>query len=258
MIKKAYYRFLLLQNAKFAQAATRATKWLGYSSRPVHPKHLFDHNRNQYLAEFYQKGSDFLDLGCGVGTDCITAKKRGALRCVGIDFDEKNIATAKFRAQQEGLEVEFNVLNLDQGSLPFETASFDFVNATDVVEHLHNRIAFLKEVKRVLRKDGIVLITIPQCNASWKKKLRSVGLDSRDDRDHKIEYDESTLAFELNEAGLIRKSELMPVVPSFPWHGLMAFSFVISPTVYRFFQRYKRSYVKKCPHESNGWTFIAG
>ena len=69
------------------------------------------------------------------------------------------------------------------------------------------------------------------------KKLTSVGLDPRDDDDHKIEYTMKVLDEELNQAGLQRISDIWPSIPSFPWNGFVAISAFFSPRLYKFLQR---------------------
>ncbi|MBE0427550.1 MAG: class I SAM-dependent methyltransferase [Nitrospirae bacterium] len=59
--------------------------------------------------------------------------------------------------KQKGIEV-FNGELLD-ASLPNET--FDVVNLTQVLEHLHNPSETLKEVHRILKKDGLLIIGVP-------------------------------------------------------------------------------------------------
>jgi SAM-dependent methyltransferase len=78
--------------------------------------------------------------------------------------------------------------------LPYEDASFDLVTALDVVEHLDDDLAGLKEMKRVLRPRGRALLFVPAFMFLWgvqddishhrrrytagevRKKLRAAGL----------------------------------------------------------------------------------
>lgn len=76
-----------------------------------------------------------------------------------------------------------------------------------------------------------------------------------DDPDHKIEYSRETLHDELSAADLKISSDLMPIIPSFPWNGLIAMSAVVSPSLYRRLQIAKRKYVIAHPEESIGWVF---
>jgi SAM-dependent methyltransferase len=51
--------------------------------------------------------------------------------------------------------------------MPFSSESFDLVLATDVIEHVQDDVAALKEIHRVLRLGGYVLITVPAFKGLW-------------------------------------------------------------------------------------------
>ena len=59
----------------------------------------------------------------------------------------------------EGVSVDVADLNSD--SLPYPDASFDLVTCTEVIEHLEHYRAALREMARVLRRDGVLIITTP-------------------------------------------------------------------------------------------------
>lgn len=231
-------------------------KLRGFSTRPIHPKHLFDENRSDYLHGLFYPGISFLDLGSGVGTDCLLAAGKGARISIGLEGNAQSIVTAVKRGRQhvDGA-VGFMQIDLEQGALPFLDHCFDLVNFSNVLEHLHNRTGILKELKRVKMHDGIAVISIPNAETTWKKKLVAVGLDSKDDPDHKIEYSKQSLAKELQAADLQICSDLMPIIPSFPWNGLIAMSAFLSPKLYKRLQAVKRRYVLAHPDESIGWVF---
>jgi len=257
-MRKYWFLFLKRQDRKLELIACRAMQWRGLSDFPLHPKHLFDEHRAAFCREHFRPGMSFLDLGSGEGTECIAAAKAGAIRVVGIEKDRRNHQHALSRAEEASVKVEFILHDLEDMPLPIDSKAFDLVNMSNVLEHLTRRVAVLSELKRVMTESGVAVISVPNRETSWKKALRSVGLDSRDDNDHKIEYDKDLLLAELREAGLEITSPLMPIVPSFPWHGLIAMSAALSPHLYRRLQRYKYRFVARHPQESIGWTFLAG
>jgi SAM-dependent methyltransferase len=256
-IRKRYLRFLKAQNARLSALSCHAMKWRGFSESPIHPKHLFDSRRKTILHDILPSGARVLDLGSGVGTDCIALARQGAVRVIGIEGNEKNIGIARERSRAAGVDVEFLQLDLETERLPFPDDLFDAVNFTNVLEHLDNRVGILRELKRVKKDDGIVVLSVPNSDTSWKRSLRSAGIDSRDDPDHKTEYDARTLQQELEDAGLRIVSPLLPIVPSSPWNGLIAISAGLSPALYRYFQARKYRSVEKKPEESIGWVFVA-
>jgi SAM-dependent methyltransferase len=110
-----------------------------------------------------------LDIGCGDGfLACSIAKAFPGARVTGIDSEEQGIRFAKLKAKEKGLtNVEFSQ-NLSAG-LPYPNGSFDVVIMTDVIEHLPDAIAMLKEIRRITQSGGVVIVTTPnrQEGAKW-------------------------------------------------------------------------------------------
>ena len=109
-----------------------------------------------------------LDVGCGVGQ--MIAFRPDS---VGVDINEFNVNYCK----KNGLEVYEMAFDL----LPFAEASFDSILLDNVLEHIANPVPLIKEIKRVLRLDGLVVIGVPG--------LRGYLSDT----DHRVFYDEAKL-----------------------------------------------------------------
>ena len=225
----------------------------------IHPKHLFDPERNTYLASILERkdpGFSFLDLGCGAGSDLLLACESGAKSVYGIEVlsYSRQVATDRIK----GFDIESSVVdsNLEDGELPFPDGSIDVINFTNVLEHIVNRQAVLQELERVLHDDGEALISIPNKDTPWKKLQRRYGMDSRDDIDHKIEYSEDGIHSEMEEAGLTITTPLSVIVPSLPIHGWLCLLCVFSPKAYLWGQNFKRRLVNKHPQHSIGWIFV--
>ncbi|MBF0273364.1 MAG: class I SAM-dependent methyltransferase [Magnetococcales bacterium] len=253
--RRRYLAWLKWQNKYFAQLACKAMQWRGYSQHPVHPKHLFDPKTGSYVEPFLKPGIHFLDVGCGVGAVCLKACEYGAARTVGIEYNPDNIRITRESALARGVVVEVYPIDLEKTPYPFADDTFDVIHFSDVMEHLENRIACLKELKRIKKDEAPIVISVPNRDTSWKRQLRQAGIDSRDDTDHKIEYSKEQLYQEIASAGLRLESPLFPIVPSFPWHGLFALSAAVSPALYKRLQQWKYDYMKRKPEESMGWSF---
>ncbi|MEK7623277.1 MAG: class I SAM-dependent methyltransferase [Patescibacteria group bacterium] len=92
-----------------------------------------------------------LDVGCGTGASVIDLKKifgRGA-DVVGVDVVKLQIELAQKKIKQYGVVAE--VLWYDGKSLPFPDASFDAIYTSDVLGHVADVPAWLKELNRVLK-----------------------------------------------------------------------------------------------------------
>lgn len=235
----------------------RGMHWRGWSNAPIHPKHLFDEDRNSLLKQSVRPGDCFLDIGSGSGSDCLIAARAGANPVYGIEYDPKILELARGRATRENDDIEFVQLDIEAAEFSFDADFFDLINFTNVLEHLDNRIPVLRELGRIAKPGARMIVSIPNRNTIWKKTLRFAGLDSRDDDDHRIEYDRDDLFKEITSGGWKIASDLMPIVPSFPLNGPFAFSAVISPWIYRKLQRLKYYLARRFPDQSIGWMFIA-
>jgi ubiquinone/menaquinone biosynthesis C-methylase UbiE len=99
-----------------------------------------------------------LDVGCGTGANLEMLSQFGAAE--GVDVSSEALSFCRER----GLE------NVKQGAaeaLPFKDSSFDLVTGLDVVEHLDNDLAGLKEMRRVLRPRGHALVFVPAFMFLW-------------------------------------------------------------------------------------------
>jgi len=62
------------------------------------------------------------------------------------------------------------ILDLEDGKLPFEDESVEFIVANHVLEHINNLIPLMNEFHRVLKKDGVLHIEVPVAGSvsHWK------------------------------------------------------------------------------------------
>jgi SAM-dependent methyltransferase len=115
-------------------------------------------NSAAYLAPHLTPGTQVLDLGCGAGT--ITAGIAALVApsiVTAVDIDEGVLAVARQAARTAGVDnVEF--LIDDVGSLGFADATFDVAHAHQVLQHLADPVAALRELSRVTRPGGLVAV----------------------------------------------------------------------------------------------------
>lgn len=102
------------------------------------------------------EGIKVLDAGCGPGNTLSMLARRG-YSVTGSDLSKKMLALA---AQQLAGLTKWNLVEADIESLPFEDDAFDIVLSAGVIEYLDCDDHALKEFKRVLKKDGLLIIPI--------------------------------------------------------------------------------------------------
>jgi SAM-dependent methyltransferase len=86
------------------------------------------------------------------------------------------------------------VQRLESQTLPWEAETFDLVTALDVIEHIDDDLAILREVERVLRPGGTALLTVPAYEALWGPQDEISH--------HKRRYRAGQLRERMEEAGL--------------------------------------------------------
>lgn len=113
------------------------------------------HRLLQTLNKYCKSGETVLDLGCGGGKFTAWIKEAG-FEATGMDISK----TAVAMAQREYPDGNFKTLNTD-GSIPAEDQTFGAVWCSEVIEHILEVDNFLKEVKRVMKPGGILILTTP-------------------------------------------------------------------------------------------------
>lgn len=106
-----------------------------------------------------------LEIGCGQGFNTHILSKRN--KVIGIDLSKEDIMIAKKRYPK----VHFMIMNAE--NLKFKSNSFDIIYALEVFEHIDNLNKAVSEIKRVLRKNGRLIVSIPYYRSEkWLLKLR--------------------------------------------------------------------------------------
>lgn len=114
-------------------------------------------NSAEYLLPALRAGADLLDVGCGPGTITVDLAARVAPgRVVGLDVSATPLAEARERAERTGTAVTF--VQGDVYALAEPDASFDVVHAHQVLQHLTDPVAALREMARVCRPGGVIAV----------------------------------------------------------------------------------------------------
>lgn len=157
------------------------------------------------------KAQTILDVGCGTGDLCRLAVENGAHLAVGIDIKmPTNIQSEKLKF------LNFN-LDLPNWADNFKANGFDKIFAFDILEHLESPVVFLRECRKLLSKNGFLIITTPNVN-SWERYLRPSSWSGVQDEQHKILFNLYSLRF------LLQKLEFKIISAEAPIRKLGLFS----------------------------------
>jgi len=107
------------------------------------------------LEDLVADNDRIFDLGCGDGTIGLLLKEDYTLTVDGCDISE----IAVDRAQSHYRIV--HQLNIDDEDIPAKSGSYDIVICTDVLEHTLSPRHALNEIRRLLKDDGIAVISVP-------------------------------------------------------------------------------------------------
>jgi SAM-dependent methyltransferase len=99
-------------------------------------------------------GRTVLDAACGAGYGSVILAAAGATRVVGVDLDP---AATAGRATVENVEFVVG----DVRRLPLDDDAFDVVVCFETIEHIQDGDVALREFRRVLRPDGLLLLSSP-------------------------------------------------------------------------------------------------
>jgi 2-polyprenyl-3-methyl-5-hydroxy-6-metoxy-1,4-benzoquinol methylase len=108
----------------------------------------------------YTRGGRILDVGCSVGFFLATAQAHG-WDAYGVEVSED---TAEI-ARQRGVKVLTGTLE----DASFESGLFDVVTLWDVIEHVDDPVGTMMTVERVLKNDGLVVISTPNIDGIFPR-----------------------------------------------------------------------------------------
>ena len=145
---------------------------------------------------------NILDVGCGTGANLEMLSEFGEAE--GVDVSVEALSFCRER----GLE---NVKQGEAEALPYASSSFDLVTGLDVVEHLDDDLAGLKEMWRVLRPAGHAVVFVPAFMFLWgvqddiSHHRRRYTLDQ-------LKQVMSKAGFEVTRASYVNISFFMPIL----------------------------------------------
>ena len=137
-------------------------------------------NMNRILAEKLRikPGDKILDAGCGVGASAIWLAKNYDVEVVGITLSELQCKKANDFAGKEGVSNRVRFYVMDFSNTTFPNTNFDIVWGLESVCYAPDKRAFVKEVYRILREGGKLIVADGFINKKDISKLNRFFLNN--------------------------------------------------------------------------------
>ena len=150
---KKLTRGITLRHLKKYSQYTQNQNWLKWYSKAAPLK---GERTARILLNYKNNKAKLLDLGCGTGLT-LAVLARYFRNSTGCDIGEEEIKASKELLKL--LNIKCQVVVYDGEKLPFSDNTFDVVTSIEVIEHVSKPDPMLKEIRRVLKPDGILHVT---------------------------------------------------------------------------------------------------
>lgn len=137
----------LTAESKFTKIIRKLEKFYRY--------HLLNYETSKVVKLAPSKTGRLLDIGCGTG-DRLDIFRRFGFDVYGVEISQ----SAEYAKNHLGL----NVKQGDVFDAAYPDSFFDIITLHNVLEHTHNPQKVITELKRILKKDGIIAIQVPNIN----------------------------------------------------------------------------------------------
>ena len=160
----------------------------------VDQEHWFYRGKREIVRHWIQRfrpldPEDLLiDAGCGTGI--LATEMTSQCRVVAVDDHEESLALTRPRVLSAGGEV----LRSDLSSIPLDDGCASAITALDVLEHLDDDDAAVREFSRLLEPGGLLVVTVPALMILWS--------DWDETLHHRRRYDRKGLLRALSQPGL--------------------------------------------------------
>lgn len=147
--------------------------------------------------------ANILDVGCGPGGNILFLKEFG--KVTGIDSSDEALSFARAQGFHK-------IVKGDSEELPFPDEAFDIVSILDVLEHIDDDKKALDEIFRALKRNGVLLLTVPAYAWMWS--------DHDEALHHKRRYGHKELRGKILNAGFSIEEMSYFVIPAIPFRAL--------------------------------------
>jgi len=126
-----------------------------------------------------------VDIGCGTGSN-LKILGAGGFKVIGLDRSFYALSLARKK-------IKFPLLNGDLSNLPIRPKSVGLIVAMDILEHLNDDIRGIRSIYQALKKEGLLILTVPAFRPLWGIQDEVTG--------HKRRYSRQNLVYKLRQEG---------------------------------------------------------
>ncbi len=126
----------------------------------------------EILSRYIKKGSLVLEAGCGYGLRCLYFNSHNEASCIGVDIVLEPLKLLNLYLKTNKKDTQVSACDVTR--IPFIDCVFEAVTSFGVIEHFRSESEvafFLNDAIRVLKKGGVLIITIPNFAATFRNKL---------------------------------------------------------------------------------------
>jgi ubiquinone/menaquinone biosynthesis C-methylase UbiE len=165
------------------------------------------------IAEIDGRNSDpvrILDVGCGTGANAIAFERLAST--VGVDSSMDALHFCRTRGLKSLAQTPLE-------DLPFNCSSFDIVTALDVLEHTDDDLRCLREIHRVMTRQGLLLITVPAYGFLWSEHDEALKHRRRYTA-HELRNKLTVTGYEVVRTSYFISTLFLPILILRIWQGL--------------------------------------
>ncbi len=156
-------------------------------------KYLMKREVREIAQHFNKKEISIFEVGMGSGEDLALLRDYGGFTVAGMDVNP-----AAVHAAQQQFNLESHSGELEELKMPSD--SYDVVRAKYVASHVHSPKLLFREIHRIVKPQGIVMLWIPNFN-SWARKLFGSYWEGQDPPRHLFDFTPETIGRYLIETG---------------------------------------------------------
>lgn len=132
---------------------------------PWYSKRLIEEHKQRYwFCSKFIKNKIVIDIACGSGYGSDILANSGPKKVIGIDNNKENINYASKMFPNK----KITYIRSDAHKLPLESSSADIIVSFETIEHLEKPKRFIKEIQRLLKPKGLLILSTPNRETSYE------------------------------------------------------------------------------------------